>query len=185
VPDPASQLGSAPTLPCVSWLWILPPCSRGLWRCHMSSSSGSRLPVWKGSGTATCPAALDPASLLERALVLSRIPWLCILPLFGRAPALPRVSRRWILPPAARHMAAPEPLSNRDTWLKTVGHVTVLESSQVGRQHSEPRDIWQRRSPPEQRGEIQSHGIRGSAGVLSSSETEYKVVGHVIAPEPY
>jgi hypothetical protein len=43
----------------------LPPSRGGVCGCHMSNGSGSCLPDRNGSGTATCPTALDPASLLE------------------------------------------------------------------------------------------------------------------------
>jgi hypothetical protein len=92
---------------CVPWLWTLPPCSGGLRRCHASYSSkhylptkasfgaatcpsalnpaslnsGPRLPAQEGSDAATCPSAPDPASLLGRAPALPRVPWLRILPL--------------------------------------------------------------------------------------------------------
>jgi hypothetical protein len=93
--DHASLLGRAPTLPRVLRLWILPPCSGGLRRCHVSHNSRSCRParegsggamcpraldpasmIREGSGAATCPAALDPASLLRRALALPRVLWL-------------------------------------------------------------------------------------------------------------
>jgi hypothetical protein len=77
--DPTSLLGRAPMLPRVPWLWILPPCLGGLWRCHMSCCSRSCLPTQEGTGAAMCPATLDPASLL------------------GRAPALPQYRDAWHL----------------------------------------------------------------------------------------
>jgi hypothetical protein len=51
----------------------LSPCRRGLQRCHVSYSSGSRLPAEAGSGAAMCPVALDLASLSEWAPVLPRV----------------------------------------------------------------------------------------------------------------
>jgi hypothetical protein len=66
--DPASLLGSAPTLPHVLRLRTLPPCSGGLRRCHMSHGFGLSLPTREGFGVAACPAASNPASLLRRAL---------------------------------------------------------------------------------------------------------------------
>jgi hypothetical protein len=87
---PASLLRRAPTLPHVPRLWILPPClgrlrryhvfhgsgscllARG--RCHVSHSSRSCLPVREGSDAVTCPTTPDPASLLERAPTLPRVP---------------------------------------------------------------------------------------------------------------
>jgi hypothetical protein len=72
--DPSSLLKRAPELPCVPWLWILPPCSGELWCYHMSCGSGSFLPTREGTGIATCPVAPNPASLLTRAPTLPRIP---------------------------------------------------------------------------------------------------------------
>jgi hypothetical protein len=71
--DPASLLGRAPVLPHVLRLQILHPYSRGLRRCHMSHGCRSCLPAREGSGTATCPAAPDPVSLLGRAPTLLRV----------------------------------------------------------------------------------------------------------------
>jgi hypothetical protein len=76
----ASLLRRALTLPCVPRLWILPPCSGGLQCCHVSCDSGSCLPAREGSDAAMCHAAMDPASLLRRALALPRVPRLRILP---------------------------------------------------------------------------------------------------------
>jgi hypothetical protein len=45
-------------------------------RCHASHSSAPRLFAQEGSSTATRPTALNLTSLLGRALVLSRVPWL-------------------------------------------------------------------------------------------------------------
>jgi hypothetical protein len=78
--DHASLFGRAPALPRVPRLWILPPCSVGLLRCHVSRGSGSCLPTQEGSDTAMCPAALDPTSLLRRAPMLPCVPRLRILP---------------------------------------------------------------------------------------------------------
>jgi hypothetical protein len=46
----------------------------------MSSGSGPHLPAREGSGAATCIVALDPAFLLERATMLSRVLQLRTLP---------------------------------------------------------------------------------------------------------
>jgi hypothetical protein len=46
----------------------------------VSSSSGLRLPAEESSDADTCLAALDPASLLRRAPVLTRVPRLCTSP---------------------------------------------------------------------------------------------------------
>jgi hypothetical protein len=80
--DPASMLGRAPMLPCVSWLRILPPCSGGIRRCHVSHGSRSCLPAHEGSDATTCPTTPDPASLLRRAPTLPHVPRLSV----GRIP---------------------------------------------------------------------------------------------------
>jgi hypothetical protein len=81
-PNPASLLVRALTLPRVPRLRILHPYSGGLRRCHVSCSSGSRLPTREGFGAATCPTALNPASLLGRAPALPRDLWFSV----GRRP---------------------------------------------------------------------------------------------------
>jgi hypothetical protein len=77
----------------VPWPWTSPPCWGELRRCHMSLSSESHLPAEVGSGTATCLAAPDLASLLRWALRrhVSHSSGLC-LPERG-APVLARVPR--------------------------------------------------------------------------------------------
>jgi hypothetical protein len=70
-PNTTSLLWRALALPRASQLWTPPPCSRGLRRCHVSRGSGPHLPAHDGSDAVTCPVALNPASLVERALVLS------------------------------------------------------------------------------------------------------------------
>jgi hypothetical protein len=45
-------------------------------RCHVPCSTGPCLPAKVVSRVATCPVALDPASLIGRALMLPRVPWL-------------------------------------------------------------------------------------------------------------
>jgi hypothetical protein len=61
-------------LPRIPQYWAHPPYVGGLLCCHASCSSGSRLPVREGSGTATRPAAPDPASLRGRAPGPPRVP---------------------------------------------------------------------------------------------------------------
>jgi hypothetical protein len=63
-PDPASLLRRALVLPRVARLLTSPSCSAGLWCCYVSHGSGPRLPAREGSSAATCPTALNPASLL-------------------------------------------------------------------------------------------------------------------------
>jgi hypothetical protein len=72
-PSLTSLLRWAPTLPCVTRLWISPPYRGGLQRCHVSCSSRSHLPIEESSDATTCPTALDPSSLRGRALALPRI----------------------------------------------------------------------------------------------------------------
>jgi hypothetical protein len=45
-------------------------------RRYVPCSTGSYLPAKVGSEAATCSVAPDPASLIERALTSSRVPWL-------------------------------------------------------------------------------------------------------------
>jgi hypothetical protein len=75
-PDLASRLRWTPALPCVIWLWTSPPGWGGLWCCHVSYSSGSRLPTEVGSSAAMCHMALDFASRLRRAPTLPHALWL-------------------------------------------------------------------------------------------------------------
>jgi hypothetical protein len=65
------------TLPHVQQHQTLPPRSGGIRHCHVSHGSRSRLPAQEGSGAAMCPKALDPASLLRRALAPPHVP--CLL----------------------------------------------------------------------------------------------------------
>jgi hypothetical protein len=62
-------------------------------------------------------------------------------------------------------------------------HVIMSEPSQAEMQGSVPWDTWQRRSPLEKGGRIQSHGIRGSTGALSSREAGSGAVGHMVVSE--
>jgi hypothetical protein len=72
-PDPASLLGRATALTCVSWLQ-------------------THLPAEESSDAAMCLTVLDPTSLLSRAQVLSHVPHLRTrASLLRRALALPHV----------------------------------------------------------------------------------------------
>jgi hypothetical protein len=62
--DPASLRGGLRTSP---------PCPEGLRCCHMSYGSGPHLPAQEGSGDVTYHTALNPASLVRRVLMLSRV----------------------------------------------------------------------------------------------------------------
>jgi hypothetical protein len=58
------------------------------------------------------------------------------------------------------------------------------EPSLVGRRGSEPRDAWQRRSPPQRGGGVQNRGARGSVGALLSGKAGSEATGRAAAPEP-
>jgi hypothetical protein len=75
-PDPASLLRRALALPRVSRFRTPPPCSGGLWCCHVSHGFRPRLPAREGSCAATCHTVPDPAFLLGRAPVLPCVTWL-------------------------------------------------------------------------------------------------------------
>jgi hypothetical protein len=75
-------------LPCALRLRTSPPYSGRLWRCHMSYSSGTRLPAWEGSDAAMCPVTLDPTSLLRRAPALPHVPWPSALGIMKRLAGL-------------------------------------------------------------------------------------------------
>jgi hypothetical protein len=78
--NPASLLGRALVLPCVTRLRTPPPWLEGLLCYHMPQGSGSHLPARDGSGAVTCHMAPDLTSLFERASVLPHAPWLRTLP---------------------------------------------------------------------------------------------------------
>jgi hypothetical protein len=59
--DPTSLLEMASVLPCVPWLWILPPYLGGFRRCHVSRGSGSCLHAQEGFGAVTYPMVPVPA----------------------------------------------------------------------------------------------------------------------------
>jgi hypothetical protein len=67
---------------------------------------------------------------------------------------------------------------------RATGHVVMSEPSRAGMQGPVPWDTWQRWSPLEKGGKIQSHGIRGSTGTLSSREAGSGAVGHMAVSEP-
>jgi hypothetical protein len=62
--------------------------------------------------------------------------------------------------------------------------VTVSELTLSERQGPELMDMWQRRSSPQQGGEIQGRETRDSAGAHLSKEARSGAVGHVTAPKP-
>jgi hypothetical protein len=65
-----------------------------------------------------------------------------------------------------------------------VGHVATPEFTLSMRKGPELRDTWQRRSSPQQGGEVRGHGTHGNAGALLSDEVRSGAVGHVVASEP-
>jgi hypothetical protein len=44
--------------------------------------------------------------------------------------------------------------------------------------------MWQHRSSPQQGGEVQARGTRGSVGAHLSKETKSGATGHMVAPKP-
>jgi hypothetical protein len=62
--------------------------------------------------------------------------------------------------------------------------VTVSELTLSERQGPELMDMWQRRSSPQQGGEIQGRETRDSVGAHLSKEARSGVVGHVATPKP-
>jgi hypothetical protein len=54
----------------------------------------------------------------------------------------------------------------------------------LSRRHSlDPWDTWQRRSSPQQGGEVQGHETCGSAGAHLSKEARFRAEEHMAAPE--
>jgi hypothetical protein len=99
-PDPASLLWRALALSCALPLQILPLCLGGLRRCHVSCGMGPHLSAREGFDVAMCVEALDPASLLRRALVLLCVSWLWTLPPYLRGLRrchMPRGFRTYLL----------------------------------------------------------------------------------------
>jgi hypothetical protein len=104
---------------------------------HMPYNARSYLPAWEGSDATTCPAALDPASLLERALML------------------PLISRLWILPPYSRGLQHSHVSSGSESYLPArEGSDAAMcptapdPASLLGRALVLPHDPWHRTPPP-------------------------------------
>jgi hypothetical protein len=96
------------TLPRVLQLRTLPPCRGGLRCCHVPPGTGLRLPAQEGSSAAVCHMALDPASVLGRALVLQCVTRLwCYHMSHGSGPCL----LAWEVSSAATCLTALEPAS--------------------------------------------------------------------------
>jgi hypothetical protein len=64
-----------------------------------------------------------------------------------------------------------------------VGHMAAPELTSARRRGPEPRDTWQHRSSPQQGGEVQTRGTRGSTGAHLIKEARSGAEGHVAAPE--
>jgi hypothetical protein len=60
-----------------------------------------------------------------------------------------------------------------------IRHVTALEPTPTEMRDPEPYDKWQRQSPPQLGGEVQSHRTRGSTGPHLSWEARSGAVRHV------
>jgi hypothetical protein len=71
---------------------------------HVSYSSGSCLPAEVGSGAATCSAALEPASLVKRALAPPCVPWVRT---YWEGSSAPCVMCLRILPPCGEGSGPP------------------------------------------------------------------------------
>jgi hypothetical protein len=67
---------------------------------------------------------------------------------------------------------------------RAVGHIAAPELTSSRRQGLELRDTWQRRSSPQQGGEVRGRGTLGSTGAHLSMEARSEAMGHVVAPEP-
>jgi hypothetical protein len=64
-----------------------------------------------------------------------------------------------------------------------VGHMAAPELTSAKRRGTELRDTWQHRNSPQQGGEVQARGTRGSTGAHLIKEARSGVEGHVAAPE--
>jgi hypothetical protein len=70
-------------------------------------------------------------------------------------------------------------LPSREAWSRAVRYMELSEPSQARRQGLKPQDTWQRRSPPEQGGRVQSRGTRDSVEALPSREAGSEAAGHM------
>jgi hypothetical protein len=85
-------------------------------------------------------------------------------------------------PGAVGHVAALE-LPSQEGRTLSRGICDSTGAPFSGRQSPEPWDTWQRRSLPQQRGEVRGRGTRGSARAYLSKEARSGTVGHMAAPE--
>jgi hypothetical protein len=65
-----------------------------------------------------------------------------------------------------------------------IGYVVASKTTSTGRSGLKLRDMWQRRSSPQQRGEVWNHGKDGRTGVHLGREARSGATGHVAATEP-
>jgi hypothetical protein len=61
--------------------------------------------------------------------------------------------------------------------------VVASELTSARRQGLGQRDMWQRRSSPQQVGEVRSRGTHGSTGAYIVEEAMSRAEGHVTPPE--
>jgi hypothetical protein len=114
--------------------------------CHASLSFEPCLPVGVGSGTATRPMVLDPASLLGRALALPHISWL-------RTP-LPYWGGLWRC--HASHGSGPRSSIGEGSSAATC-HMAPDAASPLGRAPALPRAPWFPTTPPHSGGPQRCH----------------------------
>jgi hypothetical protein len=79
-------------------------------------------------------------------------------------------------------MAAPElpPPHPGEVERKAMGHVVALELTSAGRRGSETRNTWRHRSSPQQGGEVQGRGTRGSARAHLGREVRFRATRYVV-----
>jgi hypothetical protein len=73
---------------------------------------------------------------------------------------------------------------SREAMSEVIGHMTESKSTSAGRRGPESYDMWQRWSPTQPGGEVQSHRTRGNVGAHLNQEVMYDAVRHVAALEP-
>jgi hypothetical protein len=72
---------------------------------------------------------------------------------------------------------------NREARSGAEGHVAAPNLTSARRRGPEPRDTWQRRSPPRQGREVQSRGTRDHVGTHLSRKVRSEAAGHMVATE--
>jgi hypothetical protein len=101
---------------------------------------------------------------------------------------VPRVGKPFFIPVvhsppgAVGHVVAPE-LPSQEGRAPSRGIRGSTRAPLSGRQGPEPWDTWQRRSSPQQGGEVWGRETRGSAGAHLSKKARSGAVGHVTTPE--